>query len=79
MVKLFLVKKKVVGQIISLIAALGKHNIIGNENKLLWNIPADMKHFRELTSGKSIIMGRKTYESIGRPLPKRKNIIIIIF
>jgi len=63
-------------QTISLIAALGKNRIIGNENKLLWNIPGDMKHFRGLTSGKSIIMGRKTYESIGRPLPKRKNIIV---
>ena len=62
--------------IISLIAALGKNRVIGNENKLIWSIPTDMKRFKELTSGKSIIMGRKTYESIGRPLPKRKNIII---
>ena len=62
--------------IISLIAAMGKNRVIGNENKLIWSIPTDMKRFKELTSGKSIIMGRKTYESIGRPLPKRKNIII---
>ena len=63
-------------QIISLIAALGKNRVIGNENKLIWNIPEDMKHFRQLTSGKSIIMGRKTFESIGKPLPNRTNIII---
>ena len=63
-------------QTISLIAALGKNRIIGNENKLIWAIPEDMKHFRELTTGKTVVMGRKTYESIGRPLPKRKNIII---
>src|SRR3989344_1565971 len=63
-------------QTISLIAALGKNRVIGNENKLIWNIPADMKRFREITSGKSVIMGRKTFESIGKPLPKRKNIII---
>jgi dihydrofolate reductase len=63
-------------KVISLIAALGKNRVIGNENKLIWSIPDDMKHFRQLTSGKSIIMGRKTYESIGKPLPNRKNIII---
>ena len=63
-------------QTISLIAALGKNGVIGNENKLIWNIPSDMKRFREITSGKSVVMGRKTYESIGRPLPKRKNIIL---
>ena len=63
-------------QTISLIAALGKNRVIGNENKLIWNIPSDMKRFREITSGKSIIMGRKTFESIGKPLPKRKNIIV---
>ena len=63
-------------QTISLIAALGKNRVIGNENKLIWSIPADMKRFREITTGKPVIMGRKTFESIGRPLPKRKNIII---
>ncbi len=63
-------------QTISLIAALGKNRVIGNENKLIWNIPSDMKRFREITSGKSIIMGRKTFESIGKPLPRRKNTII---
>ena len=50
--------------------------VIGNENRLIWKIPADMRRFREITAGKSVLMGRKTFESIGRPLPKRKNIII---
>ena|SRR3989338_6130186 len=62
--------------IISLIVAIGKNNVIGNKNSLPWSLPADMKHFKELTSGKPIVMGRKTFESIGKPLPNRKNIII---
>lgn len=62
--------------IISIIVAIGKDNVIGSGNKLLWSLPADMKHFVELTRGKSVIMGRKTFESIGKPLPHRKNIII---
>lgn len=62
--------------ILSLIAAIGKNNELGKENKLLWNLPADMKHFRETTSGHPVIMGRKTFESIGRPLPNRQNIVI---
>src|ERR1035437_7501180 len=62
--------------IISLIAAISRNNVIGRDNKLLWNMPADMKHFREKTSGHTVIMGRKTFESIGKPLPNRKNIII---
>jgi dihydrofolate reductase len=61
---------------ISLIAAMGKNRVIGKDNKLLWKLPKDMKRFRTLTSKKPIIMGRKTYESIGRPLPNRTNIII---
>ena len=61
---------------ISLIAAMGRNRVIGNENKLIWNVPEDMKRFRELTKGKPIIMGRKTFESIGKPLPNRINIII---
>jgi len=62
--------------IISLIVAIGKNNVIGNKNSLPWKLPADMKHFKELTLGKPVIMGRKTFESIGKPLPKRINIII---
>lgn len=62
--------------ILSLIAAIGKKNELGLGNTLLWHLPADMKHFRETTSGHPVIMGRKTFESIGRPLPNRQNIII---
>ena len=62
--------------IISLIAAIGKNKVIGNKNALPWSLPADMKHFKELTAGKPVIMGRKTFESIGNPLPNRTNIII---
>jgi len=62
--------------IISLIAAMDKNRVIGNKGKLPWNLPADMKFFRDKTRGKPVIMGRKTYESIGKPLPDRKNIII---
>jgi len=61
---------------ISLIAAMGRNRVIGNENSLIWRIPNDMKRFKELTTGKAVIMGRKTFESIGRPLPNRTNIII---
>jgi dihydrofolate reductase len=61
---------------INLIAALSENRVIGKDNKLLWNIPSDLKRFRQLTSGHPIIMGRKTYESIGRLLPNRTNIII---
>jgi dihydrofolate reductase len=61
---------------ISLIAAIGKNNELGKDNTLLWNMPADMKYFRDTTRGHSVIMGRKTFESIGRPLPNRRNIII---
>lgn len=62
---------------VSIIAALGKTTrAIGKNNQLLWKIPEDLKRFKELTSGHPIIMGRKTFESIGRPLPNRQNIII---
>ena len=61
---------------ISLIAAIGKNNELGKGNTLLWPMPADMKHFKDTTSGHTVIMGRKTFESIGRPLPNRKNIVI---
>lgn len=61
---------------ISLIAAIGKNRELGKGNSLLWDIPEDMKHFRETTRGHAVIMGRKTFESIGRPLPERTNIII---
>lgn len=62
--------------IISAIAAMSRNLVIGKDNKLLWHIPADFKHFKKVTMGKPIIMGRKTYESIGKPLPGRANIVI---
>ena len=62
--------------ILSLIAAIGKNNELGKGNELLWKMPADLKHFREITSEHPVIMGRKTFESIGRLLPNRQNIII---
>jgi dihydrofolate reductase len=61
---------------ISIISAIGKNNEIGKKNELLWSLPADMKHFREITSGHTVAMGQKTFESIGRPLPKRRNIVL---
>ena len=60
----------------SLIVAVGKNNEIGKENKLLWHVPEDLKNFKKITSGKKIVMGRKTFESIGRPLPNRENIVL---
>ena len=62
--------------IISLIAAMDKNRLIGKDNSLPWKLPADMKRFKELTTGKPVIMGRKTFESIGRALPNRINIIL---
>lgn len=61
---------------ITLIAAIGKNNELGKDNQLLWHLPEDLKHFKNLTSGHPIIMGRKTYESIGKPLPNRTNIVV---
>jgi dihydrofolate reductase len=62
--------------VISIIAALAKNRVIGKDNKLPWNLPADLRHFKELTLGKPIIMGQRTFESLGKPLPGRKNIIL---
>ncbi len=61
---------------VSIIVAMAKNRVIGKDNDMPWHLPADLQHFRKMTSGKPIIMGRKTYESIGRPLPKRHNIIV---
>ena len=60
---------------LSIVVAKAKNNIIGKNNELVWHLPEDLKHFRELTTGHTIIMGRKTYESLGKPLPNRKHII----
>ena len=62
--------------IISLIAAIDKNGVIGADGDLPWNIPSDLKKFKAITSYKPIIMGRKTWDSIGRPLPNRDNIVI---
>ena len=61
---------------ISIVVAISQNNAIGKNNQLLWHLPADLKHFKEITSGNCIIMGRKTYDSIGRPLPNRRNVVI---
>ena len=61
---------------LSLVVAASRNNVIGKDNALPWSLPADLKHFREVTTGHAVVMGRKTFESIGRPLPKRRNIVI---
>lgn len=60
----------------TIVVAMGEKNEIGFENQLLWHLPKDLKHFKEITSGHPVIMGRKTYESIGKPLPNRTNIVV---
>ena len=62
--------------IISIIAAMDRNRLIGNSNQLPWHLPADFAHFKAVTMGKPIIMGRKTFESIGKPLPGRTNIVL---
>ena len=61
---------------INIIVAASLNNVIGKDNKLLWRQSADLKRFKELTTGKTVVMGRKTYDSIGKPLPNRRNIVI---
>lgn len=61
---------------IAMIAAMAANRVIGLDNQMPWHLPADLKHFKAVTLGKPVIMGRKTYESIGRPLPGRRNIVI---
>jgi len=61
---------------IVLIAAFAQNRVVGINNTLPWHLPEDLKYFKRTTSGKAIIMGRKTYDSIGRPLPNRTNIVI---
>lgn len=61
---------------LTLIAAMSQNRVIGRNNDLAWHLPNDLKHFKELTRGHHVIMGRKTYESMGRPLPGRTNIIV---
>jgi len=61
---------------ITIIAALTKDRVIGKDNNLPWHISEDLQNFKKLTSGNTVVMGRKTYESIGKPLPNRKNIVV---
>jgi len=60
---------------LSTIVAVAKNNVIGKDNKLIWHLPEDLKRFKNITTGKVIIMGRKTFESLGRVLPNRKYVI----
>jgi dihydrofolate reductase len=59
-----------------MIAAMAQNRVIGKDNDMPWHMPADLKHFRRITLGKPVVMGRKTYESIGRPLPGRTNFVL---
>ena len=61
---------------ISLIAAMDKNHLIGKNNDLPWRLPADLAYFKKVTMGNTIVMGRKTFESIGKPLPGRENVIV---
>jgi dihydrofolate reductase len=61
---------------ITIIAAIAKNNALGKDNDLIWHLPADLKRFKKVTSGHHIIMGRNTFESIGKPLPNRTTVIV---
>ena len=61
---------------ITIIVAISTNNAIGLNNQLLWHLPNDLKHFKDKTRGHTVIMGRKTFDSVGKPLPKRRNIVI---
>jgi dihydrofolate reductase len=61
---------------VSIVVAIAENYAIGKNNQLLWHMPADLKHFKNITSGHTVIMGRKTYDSVGKPLPNRRNIIV---
>ena len=61
---------------LSMIVACANGNVIGKDNKLIWHLPEDLKRFKEITTGKTIIMGRKTFDSLGRVLPNRKHIVL---
>lgn len=58
------------------IAAMARNRAIGLDNKLLWRLPAEMAHFKQTTTGKTVLMGRKTFESLGKPLPNRRNVVL---
>ncbi len=60
----------------TIVVAISQNHVIGKDNQLLWHLPADLKHLKVITTGHTVIMGRKTYDSVGKPLPNRRNIII---
>lgn len=60
----------------NILVAASENDAIGKDNRLLWHLPNDLKHFKQLSVGHTVIMGRKTYDSIGKPLPNRRNIIV---
>ncbi|MDB6100540.1 MAG: dihydrofolate reductase, partial [Gammaproteobacteria bacterium] len=62
--------------LVSLVVAMARNHVIGHDNALPWRLPADLKHFKTVTWGKPILMGRKTFESIGKPLPGRANLVL---
>lgn len=61
---------------LALIAALARNRVIGRDNQMPWHLPADLKHFKAMTLGKPVVMGRKTWNSLGRPLPGRLNLVV---
>lgn len=61
---------------VTIVVAIAENYAIGKNNQLLWHMPADLKHFKNITTGHTVIMGRKTYDSVGKPLPNRRNIIV---
>jgi len=61
---------------INIVVAIAANNAIGKNNELLWHLPKDLKHFKKLTTGHTVIMGRKTFDSVGKPLPNRRNIVV---
>lgn len=63
-------------RVITAIVAMSENQVIGHNNQLPWHLPADLKHFKKVTLNHTILMGRKTYESIGKPLPNRRNVIL---
>jgi len=67
---------KKAGPVLSLVVAAGERNEIGKDGRMPWHLPADLKHFKAVTLGKPVIMGRRTHESIGRALPGRRNIVV---
>ena len=65
-----------IGATVSLVVAVAENGVIGHDNALPWHLPADLRHFRELTMGHPVLMGRRTHEAIGRPLPGRANFVL---